>query len=177
MRLEVNQATARQKTDQGADPGASSGLQGYAGHYCSVPDRNEPGVVACSFILSGLRLFDVRDPLRPKEIAYFNAPVHPSSTGGPGSNYAMSSPAFAANRGEVWYSDGNNGFFAVKVTNGVWPFVAGASVSSVNGTASGVPASENPTGTLPATGTSVPLAAFGMTLLGVAFVLRRAAKA
>src|SRR5207237_4534687 len=52
MRLEVNQPDAR-ATDQANDPGASSSLQGYAGHYCSVPDRVDPGVVACTFILSG----------------------------------------------------------------------------------------------------------------------------
>jgi len=38
------------------------------------------------------------------------------------SNWAMSSPSFAPERGEIWYSDGFQGFYAVKVTNGVWPF-------------------------------------------------------
>ena len=35
-------------------------VQGYAGHYCSVPTRRNPRIVACSMILSGLRLFDIR---------------------------------------------------------------------------------------------------------------------
>ena len=35
------------------DPQASLGLQGYAGHYCNVPQRVDPGIVACSMILSG----------------------------------------------------------------------------------------------------------------------------
>jgi len=38
------------------DPGASSLVQGYASHYCAVPRRDDPGIVACSFILSGLRV-------------------------------------------------------------------------------------------------------------------------
>jgi hypothetical protein len=121
IRLEVNMPEAR-ASGQAGDPGATNGLQGYAGHYCAVPSRDEPGVVACSFILSGLRLFDIRDPFHPKEIAYFNAPVQPSRTGGLGSNYAMSGGTFVPERGEIWYSDGNSGFYAVRVTNGVWPF-------------------------------------------------------
>ena len=48
------------------DPQAGLGLQGYAGHYCNVPQRVDPGIVACSMILSGLRIFDIRDPLPPE---------------------------------------------------------------------------------------------------------------
>ena len=48
-----------------ATPGAQLPLQGYAGHYCNVPKRVDPGIVACSMILSGLRVFDIRDPAAP----------------------------------------------------------------------------------------------------------------
>ena len=129
IKLEVNMTDNRKRVS--GDPGAGSsfedGLQGYAGHYCEVPQRKDPGVVACTFILSGLRLFDIRDPYNPKEIAYFNGPAVPADTAptqgtGHGANYAMSKPAFAPERGEIWYSDGHKGFFAVRVTNGVWPF-------------------------------------------------------
>ena len=120
IRLEVHMPENRAAIQ--GDPGAGSSLQGYAGHYCAVPQRAEPGIVACSFILSGLRVFDIRDPVHPQEIAYFNAPVHQGSFGEPGSNYAMSAPAFDTQRGQIWYSDGNDGFYAVQVTNGVWPF-------------------------------------------------------
>ena len=74
-------------------------------------------------ILSGLRVFDIRDPDHPREIAYFNSPIPPRSTPGfEASNWAMASPSFVPNRGEIWYSDGYSGFWAVRVTNGVWPF-------------------------------------------------------
>jgi hypothetical protein len=121
IRLEVDTPEAR-ATDQMNDPGATSPVQGYAGHYCSVPREHEPGIVACTFILSGLRVFDIRDPEHPKELAYFNKPVNPTTPAEQPSSFAMSAPAFAPERGEVWYADGNSGFWALRFTNGVWPF-------------------------------------------------------
>ncbi len=75
-------------------------------------------------ILSGLRIFDIRDPRHPHEIGYFNAPISERLTpaGFESSNYAMSRPAFDRQRGDIWYSDGFQGFYVVHVTNGMWPF-------------------------------------------------------
>ena len=104
------------------DPGAQFVGQGYAGHYCNVPTRVDPTIVACSMILSGLRVFDIRDPYHPREIAYFNAPQSPRVT--PylvASGYAMASPSFVPERKEIWYSDVYSGFYAVRLTNGAWP--------------------------------------------------------
>ena len=120
IRLQVHQPKNRARI--AGDPGAKSYVQGYAGHYCSVPRRRDPGIVACSFILSGLRVFDIRDPRHPREIAYFLAPLRPSPGFAELTNYAMSAPAFVPARGEIWYSDGNSGFYAVRLRRGVWPF-------------------------------------------------------
>ena len=122
LRLEVHQPDNFDAIS--GDPNAGHQLQGYAGHYCNVPRRTDPGIVACSMISSGLRVFDIRDPLHPREIAYYNAPVKSRLTPEPfeASNYAMSSPSFVPERGEIWYSDGFQGFYAVRLTNGVWPF-------------------------------------------------------
>ncbi|MGH2957740.1 MAG: LVIVD repeat-containing protein [Solirubrobacterales bacterium] len=111
---------------QANDNGAQNPVQGYAGHYCNVPTRVDPEIVACSMILSGLRVFDIRDPHNPREIAYFNAPVDPRIVPPAGvipspSNWAMSSPSFVPKRREIWYSDGLSGFYNVRLTNGVWP--------------------------------------------------------
>jgi hypothetical protein len=78
-------------------------------------------------IVSGLRVFDIRDPAHPKEIAYHVAPPSTvSATGAPiideRANYAMSQPAFAPERGEIWYSDGTSGFYALRLDPRVWPF-------------------------------------------------------
>jgi hypothetical protein len=74
LRLKVNEPDAR-TGPQADDPGADNPGQGYAGHYCAVPKRTDPGIVACSFIISGLRVFDIHDPSRPAEVAYFNPPA------------------------------------------------------------------------------------------------------
>jgi hypothetical protein len=112
------------------DPGTQTPIiQGYGAHYCHIPTRVDPTIVACSMIVSGLRIFDISDVANPVEVAYFNAPVQPRDafgtplTGGAlqASNWAMSSPAFAPERNEVWYTDAFQGFFAVRLTNDVWP--------------------------------------------------------
>jgi hypothetical protein len=130
MRLEVHQPENFDALRK--DAGVDNRVQGYGGHYCNVPSRVDPGIVACSYILSGLRVFDIRDPHRPREIAYFNAPVDPriipaAAISPPPSNWAMSSPSFVPERGEIWYTDGLSGFYAVRVTNGRWPFKASGS--------------------------------------------------
>jgi hypothetical protein len=119
MRLEVNQPSAR-ATDQKDDPGAQYGVQGYAAHYCGVPRTTDPGIIACSFILSGMRVFNVQDPLHPREVAYFNKPAPdmlPLTSG----SYAMSAPTFDLPSHTIWYADGDSGFYSVRLTNGAWP--------------------------------------------------------
>jgi hypothetical protein len=120
IRLEVHDPKNRAAIAN--DPGAQNPAGGYAGHYCNIPSRVNPDIVACSMILSGLRIFDIRDPLKPREIAYFNAPVQDRilTQPAPASNWAMSSPAFVPERKEIWYTDGYSGFYAIKVTNGAW---------------------------------------------------------
>ncbi|MBV8303234.1 MAG: hypothetical protein JOZ04_03420, partial [Acidimicrobiia bacterium] len=128
MRLQVNQP-ANRAGDQVNDPGASFPVQGYAGHYCAVPSRTDPGIAACSFIMSGLRVFDIRDPYHPREIAYANFVVNSTKPGEPASAFDMSAPAFDPARGDIWYADGNSGFYNVHVTNGVWPFTTAATAA------------------------------------------------
>jgi hypothetical protein len=125
IRLEVHQPENRMEI--AGDYGAQNPTQGYAAHYCNIPRRKNPEIMACSMILSGLRVFDIRDPERPREIAYFVAPPDTiSATGGPvideRANWAMSQPDFVPERGEIWYSDGTSGFWALKVDPKVWPF-------------------------------------------------------
>ncbi|MCW2543482.1 MAG: hypothetical protein JWM40_1034 [Frankiales bacterium] len=121
MRLAVWERGAR-ATSQQDDPGAHSGTQGYAAHYCSVPQRKDPGILACSTIVSGLRVFDISNPLRPREVAYANHPGYdakdPASSSGAA---AMSAPTFDIARRQVWYADGNSGFWVERLSAKAWP--------------------------------------------------------
>jgi hypothetical protein len=119
IRLAVNNQQARHGSEQN-DPGASLPVQGYAGHYCSVPRRVNPGLAACSFIASGLRIFDISHPYHPREVGYFNKPTMPGAKPGHEGSWAMSAPAWDPAHRQVWYSDGNSGLYAVRLTNGLW---------------------------------------------------------
>jgi hypothetical protein len=120
LRLQVNQPADHAAAE--GDPGALSPVQGYAAHYCSLDRLVDPTVVACSFITSGLRVFDISDLLRPKEIAYYVAPTRPRAENGfMESSFAMSQPAIVGARREVWYSDGATGFNVLRVAESVWP--------------------------------------------------------
>ncbi|MDX1668179.1 MAG: hypothetical protein R3194_02065 [Limnobacter sp.] len=120
LRLEVHDSANRAEIAN--DPGASNPTGGYAGHYCSIPTADNPTIVACSMIVSGLRVFDISDLNNPVEVAYHIAPTKDRllPVPAPASAYAMSAPAFAPERKEIWYSDGYSGFYALKVTNGAW---------------------------------------------------------
>jgi hypothetical protein len=119
LRLQVDQPADHAAA--AGDPGAVSPVQGYAAHYCNVPTRVDPKLVACSFIASGLRLFDISDVTKPREVGYFVAPTAGRVENGfSPSDYAMSQPAFAPERHEVWYTDGTSGFYVLHVDSNVW---------------------------------------------------------
>ena len=121
LRLQVHQLKNR-SGPQKNDPGARSPVQGYAAHYCSTPRAVNPGIVACSMIASGLRIFDVRDPYHPKEVGYFNQPTVPNGSKPQSQGaYAMSAPAYDLKHRMVWYTDGNSGFYAVRLARSIVP--------------------------------------------------------
>ncbi|MFL6089137.1 MAG: LVIVD repeat-containing protein [Aeromicrobium sp.] len=118
------------------DPGAANPVGGYAGHYCNVPRYADPGIMACSMLSSGLRIFNIRDPYHPREIAYFNqpstitpnfgnTPLEQLATNAIPPSWAQSSPEFVPARCEVWYSDGRTGFYNVRLTNGTCAVMGG----------------------------------------------------
>ena len=119
IRLQVNMPAAHAAASN--DPGAVSSAQGYASHYCAIPREVDPQIVACSFIDSGLRVFNISDVRHPREVAYYVAP--PKATLPDleqASDFAMSKPAFDIRRREVWYTDGNSGFYVLRLAPSAW---------------------------------------------------------
>jgi hypothetical protein len=109
------------------------GLSGftYGSHYCSVDDPRNATALACAYLESGIRVFDIRDPRRPREIAYF---VPPSvSTPSPGSlnnnsaangrpDHCSAQLRFDPRTATLMTTCQDNGFLVLKFTNGAWPF-------------------------------------------------------
>ena len=53
-----------------------------------------------------------------REIAYFNKPTVPGTNFYPfkAGAFAMSAPAYDEETGDIWYTDGNSGFYVVRLT-------------------------------------------------------------
>ncbi len=124
LRLQVNQPAEHEAAAN--DPGADSPVQGYAAHYCDLSSTKDPTVVACSFIVSGMRVFDISDLTKPKEIGYYVAPTKERAENRfNASNFAMSKPVVVPSRREVWWTDGGTGFYALRLDDRVWPSALG----------------------------------------------------
>lgn len=97
---------------------------GYNFHYCNVDRLDNPAMLACSAFNQGVRVFDIRDFRRPKEIAYFNpggdGTNQPGSFGGTYSGYPAAMPQFVPERKELWFTDQDRGLYTVRFTNGSW---------------------------------------------------------
>jgi hypothetical protein len=102
----------------------------YDGHYCSVDRKIEPTVVGCGYFESGIRIFDIRDPENPKEIAYYNPgglnQVLPGSshsrTAATPTDRCAAQVRFIPERAELWTHCQDNEFLVLRFTNGAWPF-------------------------------------------------------
>ena len=120
LRLQVNMRDVHSQL--GSDPyplGVKT--NGYAAHYCGVPTQNHPRIVACSFLNSGLRIFDIRDVRHPREVGYFVSPPSDQAAPGQDGDMAFSQPAFDSARHDVWYSDATSGFYVLHLGAAAWP--------------------------------------------------------
>lgn len=130
LKLEVHmpENASAIREDQG------SAIFGYEGHYCTASDArsehttdqvNEAAVVVCEYFESGLRVFDVRDPYKPREIAYYIPAASPGYHAGSYYNldgncgavdWASSHPRLRLDRNEIWMTSQCNGFMVVRFT-------------------------------------------------------------
>ena len=102
----------------------------YDSHYCTVDHPKNAKLAACAYFQAGVRVFDIRDPYHPKEVAYYK-PGAVGSASRPGSALAQFNPGprdhdwsssnirFVKVKGEhyLWFTSHDNGFQVVKFTN------------------------------------------------------------
>lgn len=95
----------------------------YDSHYCSTDRLHDPTIAACSSFGSGVRVYDIRNPAKPVEIAYWN----PGSVATPDgsallANAAVARPVIRSDLGQIWFPDAYRGFHVLQFRQGVWPF-------------------------------------------------------
>jgi len=122
--MPVNLSLAHSEIFRGTTEHGGDLQFGYNFHYCNIDKEENPNLLACSAFEQGLRLFDIRDPSHPKEIAYYNnggdGTRQPGGWGAVYSAYAAAMPQFDPVNQEIWYTDHDQGFYVVKPTNGTW---------------------------------------------------------
>jgi LVIVD repeat-containing protein len=91
----------------------------YGTHMCH-PDRlNDPTLLACAEFHSGVRVYDISNPTRPREIAYFNpGSLSPDD---PNLDMAASRPVIRPELGQIWYSSLTDGFHVLQFDRKVLP--------------------------------------------------------
>lgn len=100
--------------DERATDGGASGFT-YQGHYCGVPKRDDPEVLACSYFWQGIRVFDIRDPVKPREIAYF-VPGDEGANAPGAKGLTSSAVRFKTDRNEIWFTDQFHGLMIARFT-------------------------------------------------------------
>jgi hypothetical protein len=104
----------------------------YGSHYCSVDNRHNATALACAYFNSGVRVFDIRDPQRPKEIAYYNPAGSREKQAGSAhtmfGSWRAGGPDVCASRLDFDFARHtlttmcqDNGLLVMKFENNVWP--------------------------------------------------------
>lgn len=113
---------------------STMGGYGYSVHDCTFDNPRDATLLACSSHQAGVRVFDIRNPKKPKEIAYFVGPAPPVPTEiDPGSllnkfqhvsppiNFAWSKShsRFVWRNGQLylWITSSHGGFYVLKFEN------------------------------------------------------------
>lgn len=87
-------------------------------HYHDVDDPDDTTFVMASMWNAGLRIFDVRDPTRPTEVAYFNpADVDPSDE--VAKDKAWGHVRYVEETGHIWFATETGGFWVLEIEKGV----------------------------------------------------------
>jgi len=107
---------------------AATAIFSYDSHYCSVDDPRNASLLACSYFEAGLRVFDIRNPAAPVEVAYYNPPsgVGPAPGGasyvGAGAvQWNLSTPQIRLDACQIWTTTTHSGLQVLQLTDKAWP--------------------------------------------------------
>jgi hypothetical protein len=106
-RLASKVKTEAQSPCTGTPKGGS--LFGVGTHYCNVDRLNDPRLLSCANWAGGVRVFDIRNPWRPKELAYFDV----AGQGAPGLTRIM------VEQKQLWAAMTPGTFYALGFRDGV----------------------------------------------------------
>jgi hypothetical protein len=88
--------------------GDSADFFGLGTHYCNVDRLDDPRLLSCGHFDAGVRVYDIRNPWRPKEVAYFDTPEV----------NVPSMQRIVPDRRELWVASQSGVFYVLKFTPG-----------------------------------------------------------
>jgi hypothetical protein len=108
-----------------ADSDGADNLLLYTSHYISVDDPANAHLAFITWYSSGLRVFDIRDPFHPREVAY----VNPAVGSGASSSHDSSTTytRYLPRTGQIWFGSAIRGLNVVELAPRLRP--AGRGVS------------------------------------------------
>ena len=83
-------------------------------HYHDVDDPTDTTFVTASMWNAGIRLFDVRNPTQPTEVAYFN-PADVDRTSNVDLDHAWGHIRYLPDKGQLWFGTADGGFWVVGI--------------------------------------------------------------
>ena len=91
-------------------------------HYHDVDNPNDTAFVMASMWNAGLRVFDVRNPNHPTEVAYFN-PGDVDPTAAVKLDQAWGHVRYLPKLGQIWFETEWGGFYVVRIEGQLWHYL------------------------------------------------------
>jgi len=102
---------------------AQSGV-GASVHYHDVDNPNDTTFVMASMGNAGIRIWDVRDPVKPTEVGYFNPSDVNPTPGSTSLDRAWAHIHYVPEKGEIWFTTASGGFWVVRIEGGLRNYLA-----------------------------------------------------
>lgn len=128
IRLEVNEPAHCLQTELD--------VANYSAHYVGFDDVNDAKILFTTNYTAGLRVWDIRDPANPVEIAYWHPAPNPDTPYSLGSQFALSSGSlwdavgsyvrYRPETGHIWIAGVGSGFQILELTSSAGPAAAAA---------------------------------------------------